>query len=216
VTAHVSLSLAIEPIERVDADVAFVTIFRDERPLRGSAGRVDWRLCGRLSRLLREERWVGEVGEAALIPTQGGLRAPLLIAAGLGARATFDASRCRAAARDAVERARRLRASTLALVLLEAGAGAIALEARLEALLRGVLGAPSMGPKGSADSLGLRLVVAPAERPAALEWLRAVRGRGLPSGVEVLVPDVGDARRVVAPRGAKSARPPDVARPLVK
>ena len=43
------LALAPGPIERIRADVAVVPLFAGERPLRAAAGRVDWRLCGRLS-----------------------------------------------------------------------------------------------------------------------------------------------------------------------
>ncbi|HEY5658955.1 MAG TPA: hypothetical protein VIY27_14295, partial [Myxococcota bacterium] len=72
------LSLAPDSIDRIEADVAVVALFRDERPLRGSASRIDWRMCGRLSQLLRDERFAGNPGEAALFPGQGGLRAPML------------------------------------------------------------------------------------------------------------------------------------------
>jgi len=42
--------------------------FSDERPLRGAAGLVDWRLCGRLSRMLKAGRVRGALGEATLYP----------------------------------------------------------------------------------------------------------------------------------------------------
>jgi Cytosol aminopeptidase family, N-terminal domain len=188
-TARLQISLALQGIERIGADVAALGFFRDERPLRGSAGSADWRLCGRLSRLLRDGRLSGERGEAVLLPTRGGLRAPLVVALGLGARGAFDAARCRAAARDAVERARQLRGGSVALALLEAGADAMSLGARLEATLRGTLSAPSMGPSGCSAPLALYLVAPPFEQPAVLAWLRAACRRGLPSEVEILLPE---------------------------
>jgi hypothetical protein len=36
--------------------------FSDERPLRGAAGLCDWRLCGRLSRMLQAGRVAGQLG----------------------------------------------------------------------------------------------------------------------------------------------------------
>src|SRR5438874_9265009 len=42
--------------------------FSDERPLRGAAGLCDWRLCGRLSRLLASGRVQGQWGETTLYP----------------------------------------------------------------------------------------------------------------------------------------------------
>jgi hypothetical protein len=195
VTPQLVLSLAAEAIERVEADVAVVTFFRDDRPLRGSASRVDWRLCGRLSRLLRAERLAGNPGEAALFPTQGGLRAPVLIATGLGARGAFDGARCRSAAREAVDRALKLKAAVLTLALLEAGAEALDLDARMQGVLRGALSAPAMGPSELSGALALRLVAAPEERPGALEWLRTSSQQGLPAGVEVELPGVPAPRR---------------------
>src|SRR4051812_50168900 len=52
--------------------------FSDERPLRGAAGLCDWRLCGRLSRLLLGGRGRGNWGETTLYPpvVAGGPRLP--------------------------------------------------------------------------------------------------------------------------------------------
>jgi len=214
VTPQLVLSLAMESIERVEADVAIVTFFCDDRPLRGSASRVDWRLCGRLSRLLRAERFAGDPGEAALFPTRGGLRAPMLIAAGLGPRRAFDGARCRSAAREAVDRALKLRAGAVALALLEAGSEAMDLGARMQGLLRGALSAPAMGPIAGSGGLALRLVAAPEERPAVLEWLRSNQQQGFPTGVAAELPSAPQLRREDSPRGAE--RPSQPIRPLVK
>jgi len=205
------VSIAADPIERVEADVAVVAFFGDDRPLRGSAGRVDWRLCGRLSRLLRADRLSGDPGEAALIPSQGGLRAPIVVTAGLGARAAFDGARCRAAARDAVERGLKLRAGSLALALLEAGADSMDLGARMEAVLRGTLGAVAASRP---EKLALQLVATSEERPAALEWLEAGRRRGLPEGLVFEVPRRAGVAREPIPRGEQGLPAPR--RPLVK
>lgn len=72
--------------------------FEDERPLRGAAGLCDWRLCGRLSRLLLAGRIGGSFGETTLLPAQ---RLPWskLLLFGLGASDRFD----EAAYRESVE-----------------------------------------------------------------------------------------------------------------
>jgi hypothetical protein len=214
VTPQLVLALATESIERVEADVAIVTFFCDDRPLRGSASRADWRLCGRLSQLLRTRRFAGDPGEAALFPTRGGLRAPMLIAAGLGARRAFDGARCRTAAREAVDRALKLQAGAMTLALLEAGAEAMDLGARMQGVLRGALSAPAMGPTAGSGNLTLRLVAVPEERPRVLEWLRSNAQQGLPAGVEVELPSAPPLRRGQSPRGEERLSRP--VRPLVK
>jgi len=208
------VSLAADPIERVVADVAFVAFFGDDRPLCGSAGRVDWRLCGRLSQLLRTDRLSGEPGEAALIPSLGGLRAPIVVTTGLGARSAFDGARCRAAAQDAVERGLALRAGSVALALLEAGANTVDLGARMEAVFRGVHGAASADDGDASAGLALQLVATPEERPAALAWMQAARQRGLPDGLEFAIPRRSEGTPGSSPRGARRVTIPG--RPLVK
>jgi Cytosol aminopeptidase family, N-terminal domain len=81
------LGMAPGPIERIRADLAVVPLFEGERPLRAAAGRVDWRLCGRLSHLLADGHLSGAVGEAVLIPGGGGVCAPRVLGLGAGRRA---------------------------------------------------------------------------------------------------------------------------------
>ncbi|MGE0550352.1 MAG: M17 family peptidase N-terminal domain-containing protein [Kofleriaceae bacterium] len=50
-------------------DCLVVTVFKDDRPLRGAAGLADWRMCGRLSKLLKGSRASGEAGEAMMLPS---------------------------------------------------------------------------------------------------------------------------------------------------
>ena len=78
-------------------EALILPFFSDERPLRGAAGLCDWRLCGRLSRLLQSGRVQGQWGETTLYP--GGARLPFakLVLFGLGAAERFD----EAAASDA-------------------------------------------------------------------------------------------------------------------
>ena len=45
--------------DEADRDALVLPIFADERPLRGAAGLCDWRLNGRLSRLVRAKRATG-------------------------------------------------------------------------------------------------------------------------------------------------------------
>jgi hypothetical protein len=53
-------------------DALLLSFFADERPLRGVAGLTDWRLCGRLSRLLKAGRLAGARDEVTMVPPAGG------------------------------------------------------------------------------------------------------------------------------------------------
>jgi Cytosol aminopeptidase family, N-terminal domain len=82
-------------LARVDAlryEAVALPFFQDERPLRGAAGLCDWRLCGRLSRLLHGGRVTGALGEVTLVPTRPRLPFDKLLLFGSGARETFDAA----------------------------------------------------------------------------------------------------------------------------
>jgi hypothetical protein len=59
-------------------------VFKDDRPLRGAAGLADWRLCGRLSRLVKSSRATAEAGEALLLPPGRRLRFSRILWFGLG------------------------------------------------------------------------------------------------------------------------------------
>ncbi|HLU65692.1 MAG TPA: M17 family peptidase N-terminal domain-containing protein [Kofleriaceae bacterium] len=76
--------------EEAGGDALVLTFFRDERPLRGAAGLVDWRLCGRLSRLIKLGRIRGEAGESLLMPPGRRLPFSRIILFGLGAAGPFD------------------------------------------------------------------------------------------------------------------------------
>jgi len=73
-----------DPFDRQESDLLITGLFKDERPLRGSAGWLDWRLNGRLSRLLMENRLKGEWGEKTLIPSEGRISPKGILLFGLG------------------------------------------------------------------------------------------------------------------------------------
>ena len=45
---------ALRHLDETSAEVVACCIYRDERPLSGLAGLLDWRLSGRLSRLAKQ------------------------------------------------------------------------------------------------------------------------------------------------------------------
>ncbi len=77
-------------LDETDAELVACGVFADERPFRGLAGLLDWRLAGRLSRLARQGFVVGARGEAVLLPVRPRMTADKLLLVGLGDRAAFD------------------------------------------------------------------------------------------------------------------------------
>ncbi len=101
------MKVAIEavPIEKAVADVVVAAFFEEDRPLRGGAGRADWRLCGSVSRLLEAGRLRGAAGEALLVGTGRALSSPRLLFLGLGPLVHLERSALRRLADDALGRA---------------------------------------------------------------------------------------------------------------
>ncbi len=77
-------------LDALQTDVIILPFFEDERPLRGPAGLVDWRLCGALSRRLASGDLRGTFGEKGWAITLPKLKAERLLLFGLGPSDAFD------------------------------------------------------------------------------------------------------------------------------
>ena len=172
-----SVALAVEietaRLDHVSVDVLVTPFFACDRPLRGPAARADWRLCGLLSDRIRGEELTGRQGEAALFPTGGRMRTPLVLAVGLGPRSDFGEETLRAVARSAAERLLSLRSGIAGVAL--PGEAPSHLDAQLAAglVLEGVTGALTRRPA----ALRLRLVVTPEEAGRARAGLLETASR---------------------------------------
>lgn len=82
--------LSLRAIDELRSELAVLSFFEDERPLRAMAGLCDWRLCGRLSRLLERGAINGAIGECTLSPAGSRLPFERLLLVGLGMRERFD------------------------------------------------------------------------------------------------------------------------------
>jgi hypothetical protein len=186
VSGGLVVELETGPIERARVDLAIVGFGTTDRPLRGAAGQADWRLCGRLSRLIATGRVEGHAGEAALLPGGGGLRAPLLLALGLGPAASLGPAAAAAFARDAVGRGLALRAARLGLALPAGELGDLALRLRLEAVLTGA--GEALAARREGRTLNLVLLAGREEGARTLEILRSLRPVGFPASVALRLP----------------------------
>jgi len=82
-----ALSVLLLDLARWDEaqrDCLVLPVFKDDRPLRGAAGLADWRLCGRLSRLVKANRASAEAGETMMLPPGRRLRFARILWFGLG------------------------------------------------------------------------------------------------------------------------------------
>jgi hypothetical protein len=177
------------------ADAVCVPLWTDVRPLRGAAGLLDWRMCGRLSAMLASGKVTGRLGEQTLFPTASRLPWRLVLALGGGPRREFSDKRFGDGVRQALQALRGLGARRLALALpgrdgeratTGAAAGLTsrrALDLLLEAV-DGAAGEPS-APSSTASSVALEelTVIAPAAVQKELGEvlrLRSVRAAAAP------------------------------------
>lgn len=107
----------LRALDGLRCEALALPIFQDERPLRGAAGLADWRLCGRISRLLLRGRVRGTRGERVLLPARPRLPFEKLFLFGLGERAAFDESVFATAMHEVLETLADARARTACVAL---------------------------------------------------------------------------------------------------
>ena len=110
----------LDSLEGVDALCLFVG--EDDRPLPGSAGYVDWRLCGSLSRILQSGFFVGAREDSLLLPSDGRFPVPRIFVIGLGQRRALDASSLGEALANAGQVLARAKVEAVALEIPGSGA----------------------------------------------------------------------------------------------
>jgi hypothetical protein len=172
-SAALALEIETARLDQVIVDVLVTPFFSCDRPLRGPAARADWRLCGLLSERLQREELAGRQGEAALIPTGGRMRSPILLVMGLGPRSDFGEEALRELARSAAVRLLGLRSSLAGLALPGEVASRLDTSRAAGVVLEGVAGALS----GHPSALRLRLLVTPEEAARARSGLLEAASR---------------------------------------
>ena len=188
------IDLCTEPVERVACELVVAFCFEDERPLRGSAGRADWRLCGDLSRFV-DSAGPGPASGALLLPTGGRLRAGRLMLLGLGPAAGFAADDCARAVREATRRILDLRVHSAALGPPGDWIDRIPVGIGAQACVRGAVAA--LAETGA--TLEIRLLT-PTERAArVIRGLEAAAADMQDRGVAIELPR---PERVASPRAA--------------
>jgi hypothetical protein len=104
-------------VSELKTEALCLPFFRDERPMRGPAGLVDFRLCGRVSKLIADGKMQGDLGEAVLMPARPRLFAERLIWLGAGPFGELDEARFRWLVNAALSRLSELHVRAAALSL---------------------------------------------------------------------------------------------------
>jgi hypothetical protein len=77
-------------LDELDAELLFAAVFDDERPPHGVAGLCDWRLGGRVARLLEDGFFTGALGDVLLLPGRPKTTFDKICLFGAGSRERFD------------------------------------------------------------------------------------------------------------------------------
>jgi hypothetical protein len=74
----------LEGLDALSVDSVALHLFQEKKQPRAVAGYVDWRMCGRIARLLLANRFHGAIDESLLMPALGRVGAVRLFLIGLG------------------------------------------------------------------------------------------------------------------------------------
>ena len=77
-------------LDQAGTEVLAACLVQGERPPHGVAGLADWRLGGRISRLVRDKYATGEVGEVVLVPGKPKLPFDKVLLFGMGTEGAFS------------------------------------------------------------------------------------------------------------------------------
>jgi hypothetical protein len=129
-------------LDSASVELCACSIWSDERPIRGLAGLLDWRLGGRMSALLQSGFFRGEPGETLLVPGKPHVPFEKVLVVGLGCRADFNEERFRQGLLHIASALERLRIRKAVVELPGRGGGAIAPEPAITLTLESVGASP--------------------------------------------------------------------------
>jgi len=109
--------LSREGLDTLECDLLVGGLFQDERPIKGTSGWVDWRLNGRISRLVMDRRLTGEWKETTLIPSRGRIAPRMILLVGLGKTREYSSIRLRELFAHLLETVKNMRAASVCLSL---------------------------------------------------------------------------------------------------
>jgi hypothetical protein len=150
--------LSKERVDDQECEVLVTGFFKDERPLRGSCGWIDWRLNGMLSQFVTEKKLTGDWKETTLIPSQGRIVPRMILLLGLGEVNEYSYLRLRELSPHLLETLKKLEALNVCLSLPHQESYGVDCGKLAEVLIEGI-----------ADCLDLH------QYPYNEEWLKSLR-----------------------------------------
>ena len=102
----------LRQLDKLGTEVLVATLSEGERPPRGVAAMVDWRLAGRISRMIVSGYATGRLGEVLLLPGKPKLSFDKVLLFGVGKSGAFDEQRFREVTGSMLQTLRGLRART--------------------------------------------------------------------------------------------------------
>jgi hypothetical protein len=109
--------LSRDGVDALECDLLVTGIFQDERPIKGTSGWLDWRLNGRLSRLVMDKKLTGDWKETTLVPSGRRITPRMILLLGLGRTKEYSTLRLRELFAHALETIKNLRSSSICLSL---------------------------------------------------------------------------------------------------
>lgn len=122
-----------------DGDIIIVNLFEGVKIPGGGTGAVDKALDGAITEMIKKEEITGKLGETAVFPTFGKLKASKVMVVGLGKSDKFGIEEIRKASGSAAMAAKRAKAKKVGTILHGAGIGGIDPEVASQALSEGTL-----------------------------------------------------------------------------
>lgn len=104
-------------VTTVPADVLFTYLFEGTSPLEGVLKKIDQKLNGHLSTLIKRKELTGKSGEITSIHTLGKLKTDKLVILGLGKSAKYDTNKTRLAGSDILRKAKAWEAKNIITLL---------------------------------------------------------------------------------------------------
>ncbi|MBU0505107.1 MAG: M17 family peptidase N-terminal domain-containing protein [bacterium] len=84
------LSFTSEAIDKISAEIIVLMHYEDDVPFKNFLGVLDWRINGRLSEIVKLNKFHGSAKEKLLIPSENRFKANEVLILGLGKKALFE------------------------------------------------------------------------------------------------------------------------------